>query len=160
MNYRIGIGYDSHRLVAGRKLLLGGVLIPFDRGLEGHSDADVLCHAIADAILGALAEGDLGRHFPPGDPRWKDIASLVILEKVMATARARRASIVNVDSTLVIEEPRIAPYISAMRAALAGALGVPADNVSVKATTNEGMDAAGRSEGIFAHAVVLMDMEE
>lgn len=160
MSFRIGVGYDAHRFAPGRRLVLGGVVIPHPQGLLGHSDADVLSHAIADAILGALAEGDLGRHFPPGVPEWKDISSLVLLDNVMEIARARHARVVNVDSTLVLEAPRIAPHVAAMREALGRALDLPAGAVSVKATTNEGLGAVGRGEGAAAHAVVLLEMEE
>jgi 2-C-methyl-D-erythritol 2,4-cyclodiphosphate synthase len=159
VSYRIGTGYDAHRMVPGRKLVLGGVMIPHSKGLEGHSDADVLCHAIADAILGALAEGDIGRHFPPGDPEWKDVSSLVLLERVMGIAAARKARLVNVDTTLVLEEPRVAPHAEAIRQTLGSVLGLPVSAVSIKATTNEGLDAAGRGEAAFAHAVVLLKME-
>jgi 2-C-methyl-D-erythritol 2,4-cyclodiphosphate synthase len=159
MSYRIGMGYDAHRLVSGRPLVLGGVRIPHDCGLDGHSDADVLCHAIADALLGALAEGDLGVHFPPGQAEWKNVSSLVILEKVMEIVRRRGARVVNVDSTLILEEPKIAPYAAQMRAAVARTLGVDSAAVSVKATSNEKMDAVGHGEGAAAHAVVLLEME-
>lgn len=160
MSNRIGIGYDAHRFEPGRRLVLGGVEIPHAAGLAGHSDADVLTHAIADAILGALAEGDLGRHFPPGDPAWKDASSLHLLEKVMEIARRRRARPVNVDATLVMEAPPVAPHAPAMRRALSGPLGLPVERISIKATTNEGLDAVGRGEGAVAHAVVLMEVEE
>jgi len=160
VSFRIGSGYDAHRLVTGRKLVLGGVLIPHGKGLEGHSDADVLTHAVADAILGALAEGDLGRHFPPGDPEWKDVSSLVLLDRVMAIVSSRGAHVVNVDATLVLEEPKIAPHAAAIRQTLATTLGVSPGVVSIKATTNEGLDATGRGEGIVAHATVLLQMED
>ena len=160
MSFRIGFGYDAHAFEAGRTLVLGGVVIHFDRGLAGHSDADVLTHAIADAILGALAEGDLGRHFPPGDPAWKDASSLVLLEMVMQRARRRGAAVVNVDTTLILEAPKIAPHAPAMKAALAPILGVGTERVSIKATTNEGLDAVGRGEGALAHAVVLLQLED
>lgn len=160
MSHRIGIGYDAHRFEAGRRLMLGGVEIPHPAGLAGHSDADVLIHAIADAILGALAEGDIGRHFPPGAPEWKDASSLVLLGHVMQIARRRNARVVNVDATLVMEAPKVAPHAPAMRQALAGPLGLSPDRISIKATTNEGLDAVGRGEGAVAHAVVLMEVEE
>jgi len=159
MTHRIGFGYDAHRFKAGRPLMLGGVAIPFDMGLDGHSDADVLTHAIADAILGALGDGDIGQHFPPGDPTWKDAASLKLLAHVMTWARSRKAVVVNVDATLVLEAPKIAPHAAAMRKALAEVLGVSVDRVSIKATTNEGMGAVGRGEGAVAHAVVLLELE-
>jgi 2-C-methyl-D-erythritol 2,4-cyclodiphosphate synthase len=156
---RIGYGYDAHRLVAGRKLVLGGVTIPHRTGLEGHSDADVLCHAVMDAILGALSKGDIGLHFPPDDPKWKDASSLALLEWVMAHP-ARDAHVVNVDATLVLEEPRVAPHVPEMKENLSRSLGVQATQVSIKATTNEGLGAVGRGEGILAHAVVLLEMEK
>jgi 2-C-methyl-D-erythritol 2,4-cyclodiphosphate synthase len=158
VSYRIGIGYDAHRFAPGRKLVLGGVEIPHSVGLDGHSDADVLCHAIADAILGALAEGDLGRHFPPESAEWKGASSLVLLSKVMDVARRRGARVVNVDSTLLLEAPRIARFADAMREALGRVLNVPSDAVSIKATTNEGLDAVGRGQGAAAHAIVLLDL--
>ena len=156
---RIGYGYDAHRLVAGRKLVLGGVTIPHAKGLQGHSDADVLCHAVTDAILGALSQGYIGHHFPPDDPKWKDASSVSLLESVVQT-QLKNGRIVNVDSTLVLEEPRVAPHVPAMKEILARALGVPASLVSIKATTNEGLGAVGRGEGIVAHAVVLLEMEK
>lgn len=160
MSHRIGIGYDAHRFEAGRRLVLGGVEIPHPFGLAGHSDADVLTHAIADAILGALAEGDIGQHFPPGAPEWKDVSSLVLLRHVMEIARRRNARVVNVDAVLVMEAPKVAPHAPDMRRALAGPLGLSVDRISIKATTNEGLDAVGRGEGAVAHAVVLMEVEE
>lgn len=160
MGYRIGQGYDAHRLAAGRRLVLGGVEIPHDRGLLGHSDADVLTHAITDALLGALGDGDLGRHFPPDDPAWKDASSLVLLAQVMQRVRRRGGRVVNVDATLVLEAPKVAPYAAAMRQALGEVLGLDPGLVSIKATTNEGLDAVGRGEGAVAHAVVLLEMEE
>lgn len=159
MSFRVGIGYDAHRFAAGRRLVLGGVDIPHEAGLLGHSDADVLSHAIGDAILGALGEGDLGRHFPPGDPKWKDASSVELLRRIMDIARARGARVINVDAALVLEAPKVAPHVPAMRIALAGALGVAESRVSIKATTNEGMDAVGRGEGAVAHAVVLLELE-
>jgi len=160
MSFRVGLGYDAHRFAAGRPLVLGGVAIPSEKGLDGHSDADVLTHAICDAVLGALAEGDIGRHFPPGDPRWKDADSLDLLGRVMEIAAARKAQVVNVDATLILETPKIAPHADAMRAALAGVLGVGVSRVSIKATTNETMGSLGRGEGAAAHAVVLLELEE
>jgi 2-C-methyl-D-erythritol 2,4-cyclodiphosphate synthase len=159
MTFRIGFGYDAHRFKAGRPLMLGGVAIPFEMGLEGHSDADVLTHAIADAILGALGDGDIGQHFPPGDPNWKDAASLKLLAHVMVWAKSRKATVVNVDATLVLEAPKIAPHAAAMRKAIGEVLGIPAERVSIKATTSEGMGAVGRGEGAVAHAVVLLELE-
>jgi 2-C-methyl-D-erythritol 2,4-cyclodiphosphate synthase len=160
MSYRIGTGYDVHRFASGRPLVLGGVLIPFERGLEGHSDADVLTHAVADALLGALADGDIGRHFPPGDPAWKDVSSLLLLEKVMDRLRARGGRVVNIDATLILEAPRIAPHEAAMRQTLGHVLGIPSGAVSIKATTNEGLGALGKGEGAAAMAVALVRLEE
>lgn len=159
MSLRIGTGYDVHRLVAGRPLVLGGVTIPFEKGLDGHSDADVLCHAIGDAILGALAEGDLGRHFPPGDPDWHGISSLTLLERIRAIAERRGATVVNVDAMLILEAPKIAPHVAAMCGNIARALGAGAGQVSVKATTNEGLGWIGRGEGAAAQAVVLLELK-
>ena len=159
MSLRIGTGYDVHRLVAGRPLVLGGVTIPFEKGLEGHSDADVLCHAIGDAILGALAEGDLGRHFPPGDPEWHGISSLTLLERIRAIAARRGATVVNIDAMLILEAPKIAPHVAAMCTNIARALGCAPEQVSVKATTNEGLGWIGRGEGAAAQAVVLLELQ-
>lgn len=158
MSFRVGIGYDAHRFAPGRRLVLGGVDIPHEAGLLGHSDADVLSHAIGDALLGALGEGDLGRHFPPGDPRWKDASSLDLLARILTIVRGRGARIVNIDAALVLEAPKVAPHVPAMRSALAGALDISDTQVSIKATTNEGMDAVGRGEGAVAHAVVLLEL--
>lgn len=157
MTPRVGIGYDVHRLVAGRPLVLGGIHIESDRGLLGHSDADVACHAVGDALLGALALGDLGEHFPPGDSRWKDASSLDLLRRVRALLDQRQARIVNVDVAIVAEAPRVSPHRAAMAAALAHALGIDARHVSIKATTNEGLGAIGRGEGIAAWAVALVE---
>ncbi|MCU0606135.1 MAG: 2-C-methyl-D-erythritol 2,4-cyclodiphosphate synthase [Candidatus Edwardsbacteria bacterium] len=153
---RVGFGYDIHRLVKGRALVLGGVRIPHATGLLGHSDADVLCHAIADSLLGAAALGDIGRHFPDDDPRWRGVSSLLLLGKVAALLRRSRFAIANVDGTVVAEAPRIMPHAAAMRANIARALGVPPARVSVKATTNEGLGAVGRRLGICAHAVAAV----
>lgn len=153
---RIGSGYDVHQLAQGRELWLGGVLIPHEKGLLGHSDADVLLHAITDAILGALAMGDIGMHFPDTDPRWKGADSKVLLKEVVAKVNAAGWRIGNVDSTVVMERPKLRPHIDTMRAAIAPLLGIPVDAVSVKATTNEKMGFAGREEGVLAQAVVLM----
>ena len=136
--------------------MLGGVEIPYAKGLEGHSDADVLLHAITDALLGAAALGDIGKHFPNTDPRFKNISSLLLLEEVAALLARRRISVVNLDSTLVLEEPKISPYIDDMRRTISDALGVSIDRVSVKATTQEGMGAIGRGEGVCAHAVATV----
>ena len=156
---RCGNGYDAHRLAAGRKLILGGVEIPHERGLDGHSDADVLCHAIADALLGAIAEGDIGHHFPNTDESIRGISSLEILEKVSALLEAKKARVVNVDATLLAEAPKIAPHIPAMREKIAAALWIDTSCVSIKATTNEGLGAIGRGEGMAAMAVATVEME-
>ena len=150
---RFGIGYDIHRLVVNRKLVLGGVEIPFIKGLLGHSDADVLCHAIADALLGAAALGDIGKHFPDSDPRFKDISSLVLLKQVSELIRAAKMEIINVDSTLVMQQPKVAPYVRRMRENISHALGVRLDQVSVKATTSEELGFTGMGEGAAAYAV-------
>ena len=156
MNLRIGHGFDTHALVTGRRLVLGGVVIPWDRGLDGHSDADVLLHAICDAILGALALGDIGRHFPDTDPRWKGVDSRVLVRHVVALARERGYKVGNLDATVIAQAPKIAPHAAAMIANIAADLGCEADGVSVKATTTERLGFAGRSEGIAALATVLM----
>ena len=153
---RIGTGFDVHALVAGRPLVIGGVAIPHDRGLDGHSDADVLLHAIADAILGALALGDLGRHFPDTDPRWKGADSRTLLRHVADLMRQRGFGVGNVDATVVAQAPRLAPHVAAMRRNLAADLGCTVDDVSVKATTTEGLGFEGRGEGIAAMASVLL----
>jgi 2-C-methyl-D-erythritol 2,4-cyclodiphosphate synthase len=153
---RVGYGYDVHCLVAGRRLLLGGVEIPYELGLAGHSDADVLLHALADALLGAAALGDIGQHFPPGDPDYKDADSLVLLAKAYRLVADRGYTLANADTVIIAERPRIAPYIEAMRANIAGALAVNRDQISIKATTTEGLGFCGREEGIAAQAVVLL----
>jgi 2-C-methyl-D-erythritol 2,4-cyclodiphosphate synthase len=157
---RVGLGYDVHRLVPGRKLILGGVHLPGEHGLLGHSDADVLTHAICDALLGAVAAGDLGRHFPDSDPQYAGVSSLALLERVRDLVRDRGARIVNIDSVVVAERPRLAPHIPAMRRRVADALQVPVAQVSVKATTNEGLDAVGQRLAIAAHAVACVTLEE
>jgi 2-C-methyl-D-erythritol 2,4-cyclodiphosphate synthase len=153
---RIGLGYDAHRLVAGRRLILGGVEIPHAQGLLGHSDADVLSHAIGDALLGAVGAGDLGTHFPDRDPAYKDISSLILLDRIMKLVRDQGYQPVNVDATIVAQEPRLAPHIPAMQAKLAPILGLTPADLNVKATTTEHMGFAGRGEGIAAYAVVLV----
>jgi 2-C-methyl-D-erythritol 2,4-cyclodiphosphate synthase len=155
--FRIGIGTDTHRLVQGRELVLGGVHIASDRGAEGHSDADALAHAIADAILGALCEGDMGVHFPDKDPMWSGADSLQLLSRVMWLARERNLHIVNVDSTILLETPKLRTYVDSMRENIAGALGVEASCVSVKAKTGEGLDAVGQGLAVTAQAAVLME---
>ena len=149
----IGIGYDVHRFKEGRPLVLGGVTIPHTHGLDGHSDADVLCHAIADAVLGALGQPDIGYFFPPGDPGCKDISSLKILEKCRDLVAEAGVSLVNIDSTLIAEAPKVLPHRDAMRANIGAALGIPPERVGIKATTNETMGFVGRKEGIAAMAV-------
>lgn len=153
---RVGQGYDSHRLVPGRPLILGGVEIPFELGLDGHSDADVLLHAITDAVLGAAALGDIGQHFPPSDPQWKGADSRRLLEAVVRLARQKGWDVVNCDATIVAERPKIGPHMAAIRESVAKCLGVSVENVNVKAKTNEKMDAVGRLEGMMAQAVVLL----
>lgn len=153
---RIGQGYDVHPLQAGRRLVLGGVEIAHSRGLAGHSDADVLCHAVASALLGSLALGDLGTHFPASDARWKDASSLDLLHAVAGLVHERGFELLNCDSTIVAQEPRLAAHVGAMRANLASSLGCGADRISIKATTHEQLGALGRAEGIAAHAVVLV----
>ena len=159
MNVRVGIGYDVHPFVADRPLVLGGVAVPSARGLAGHSDADALAHAVADALLGALALGDLGAHFPDTDPAYAGASSLGLLARVRDLVRESGWSVGNVDATIVTEEPRIAPHVAAMRAGLAGALGVDVGRVSVKATRHEKLGAFGRGEGLAAMAVVLVHRE-
>ncbi len=154
--FRIGIGNDIHRLVEGRPLILGGVQIESERGAEGHSDADALAHAIADAILGALAEGDLGVHFPDQDPQWKDSNSIQLLSRVVWLAGERGFHVVNVDATVMLESPKLRPYVSVMRENIAQVLGVESGCISIKAKTNEGLDAVGRGEAVAAQAVVLL----
>jgi 2-C-methyl-D-erythritol 2,4-cyclodiphosphate synthase len=156
MTIRIGNGFDVHALAAGRKLVLGGVTIPHDRGLDGHSDADVLLHAIADAILGALALGDIGSHFPDADPRWKDADSRVLLRHVAGLAVAQGFAIGNLDTTVIAQAPKLAPHVPQMRAYIAADLACDVAQVSVKATTTERLGFAGREEGIAALATVLL----
>ena len=153
---RVGLGYDAHRLVAGRPLILGGVEIPFAQGLLGHSDADVLSHAIGDALLGAVGAGDLGTHFPDKDPAYKNISSLILLERIVKIVRDRGFVPVNVDATLVAQQPRLAPHVPLMQANLAPILGLTPADVNIKATTTEQMGFAGRGEGMAAYAVVLV----
>ena len=156
---RIGHGYDVHRLIndPARRLVLGGVEIPSELALEGHSDADVLTHAVMDALLGALALGDIGKHFPDTDDRYLGISSMLLLEKVMELVRAAGASVSNMDATVIAQRPRLAEHMDAMRASLAAALGVDVSRVSVKATTEEKLGFTGRGEGIAAHAVALLN---
>jgi 2-C-methyl-D-erythritol 2,4-cyclodiphosphate synthase len=157
--FRCGIGYDAHRLVSGRKLILGGVEIAHERGLEGHSDADVLSHAIADAILGALGAGDIGKHFPNTEESIRGISSIEILRHVATITAQKNARVINVDATVLAEAPKISPHITAMQEKIADALGVKATAISIKATTNEGLGAIGRSEGMAAIAVASVAVE-
>ena len=153
---RAGTGYDLHRLVEGRPLLLAGVLIPGDRGALGHSDADIVCHVVTDAILGAAGAGDIGRHYPDTDAKWKDASSIHLLSQSVSHVRAAGFEIVNVDVTVILERPKIAPHVPEIERGLAAALGIDAARVSVKGKTNEGVDAVGRGEAIAAHAVALL----
>ncbi len=153
---RIGNGYDLHRLVPGRPLVLGGVTIPFEKGLLGHSDADVICHAVTDAILGAAAAGDIGRHFPDEDPAWKDANSLDLLRRAMAIVAAAGYAVSNVDVVVIAQRPKLAPHVDAIRARVAAALGCDSSQVSVKGKTNEGVDSIGAGESIAAQAVALL----
>ena len=154
---RAGIGYDLHRLTAGRKLVLGGIEVPFDRGPAGHSDGDALAHAICDALLGAAALGDIGTHFPDTDPQWKDAPSLQFLERVRALLSERGLRIVHIDAIVIAERPKLGPHFPAMRAALAGALGIEPQRINLKAKTNEGVDAVGRGEAIAAQAIATLE---
>ncbi|MBC8367094.1 2-C-methyl-D-erythritol 2,4-cyclodiphosphate synthase [bacterium] len=154
---RTGIGYDSHRFAEGRPLILGGVTIPGSRGLAGHSDADVLAHAIVDALLGAAALGDIGRHFSDKDEAWKNAPGSLFIERSLDLLSKRGMKPVHIDSTLIAETPQLAPHIDAIRANLAGFLKLPLDSVSVKATSNEGMGALGRGEGMAAMAVATIE---
>jgi len=155
---RSGLGFDLHPLVDGRPLILGGITVPGERGLGGHSDADVLTHAVCEALLGAVALGDLGRMFPDSDPRWKGVSSLVLLEGVMAAITKKGARLVNVDVTVICQAPRLAPHLPAMAERLAGAMGVAAERVSVKAKSPEHLGLLGRGEGIAAMAVASVEV--
>lgn len=157
---KIGFGYDVHKLVEGRALILGGVKIPWDKGLLGFSDADVLCHAIGDALLGSLCLGDLGKHFPDSDEKYKDISSLKLLKMINEKLKMKNAKIVSVDSTIVAEKPKLKDYIDVMRKNISDALNLKIEQVSVKATTTEGLGFAGRGEGMAAFAVVLVESAE
>lgn len=159
MTTRIGQGFDAHRFVEGRDLVLGGVGISHSSGLAGHSDADVLCHAVMDALLGAIASGDIGTHFPDTDPEWEGANSMSLLESVGDMVGMRGGRIMNVDSTVIAESPKLAPHIADMRLNISAALGISVESVSVKATTVEGMGAIGRKEGIAAMAIVLVELE-
>jgi 2-C-methyl-D-erythritol 2,4-cyclodiphosphate synthase len=157
---RVGFGFDLHPLVAGRPLILGGVTVPSEVGLDGHSDADVLAHAVGEALLGALALGDLGRHFPDTDPRWRGVSSLILLGQVMELLRGRRAALINVDATVLAQAPKLVSHLPEMAKRLADVLGIPADRVSVKAKSPEGLGLLGRREGIAAMAVVSVEVPE
>jgi 2-C-methyl-D-erythritol 2,4-cyclodiphosphate synthase len=156
----VGIGYDVHALVPGRKLILGGVDIPYDRGLDGHSDADALMHAICDAVLGALGEPDIGHFFPNTDPRWKGVPSRIFLEEAARAVQARGGRIVNIDATMIAQAPKLYPHVQAMKQNIAVALGLSPSKVGIKATTNELMGFIGRGEGIAAMAVAGVDLKE
>ena len=158
-NFRIGHGYDVHRLVEGRKLILGGVEIPWEKGLLGHSDADVLIHAVMDALSGAARLGDIGKLFPDTDPAYKDISSLKLLGEVARLLRERGWSVVNIDATLIAQAPKVAPYRQTMVDNIAGVLGVDAEQINVKATTEEKLGFTGDGSGMAAHAVVLLEKE-
>ena len=160
MNQKIGIGYDVHRLVAGKKLVLGGAEIPHSKGLDGHSDADVLLHAIADAILGALGKGDIGEHFPNTQPKYKNISSLVLVGKVLSLAQKEHFRVAHVDTIILAEEPNLKAFKPQMRRTIARALSMDEGSVNVKATTQEGMGFIGAKEGIAAYAVVLLEKDK
>ena len=157
---RVGIGYDVHRLKVGRPLILGGVNIPHESGLDGHSDDDVLMHAICDAVLGAIGEGDIGSFFPPTDEQWKDAPSRIFLEEAARQVKNRRGQINNIDAMLIAEAPKIGPHVSAMKQNIATALGIAPDAVGIKATTNETMGFVGRGEGMAAHAVASVELAD
>lgn len=156
MTVRCGIGYDLHRLAEGRKLIIGGIEVPFDKGPAGHSDGDVLAHAICDALLGAAALGDIGTHFPDTDPKWKGVSSLLFLEHARKLLDESRFAIEHIDAVVVAERPKLGPHFPRMREELAGVLGVPAERIHLKAKTNEGVDAVGRGEAIAAYAVATL----
>jgi 2-C-methyl-D-erythritol 4-phosphate cytidylyltransferase/2-C-methyl-D-erythritol 2,4-cyclodiphosphate synthase len=153
---RVGIGYDLHTLVTGRPLVLAGVVVPFDRGPHGHSDGDVVCHALIDAMCGAAGAGDVGRHFPNNDPAWKDAAGLDLLARASAIVRQAGWSVASADVTVILERPRLAPHVDEIRSRIAGVLGLPASAISIKGKTNEGVDAVGRGEAIAAHAIAVV----
>lgn len=152
---RIGIGYDSHRLVKGRKLIIGGVTVPFEKGLHGHSDADVLCHAIIDSIIGALGLGDIGQHFPDTDPRWKDASSIDLLKHIVNLVRINGYEVSWIDSTVIAEKPKLSPYIENMKKAISES-GITPGLINIKAKTNEGMGFIGHGEGFAAYAVCML----
>jgi 2-C-methyl-D-erythritol 2,4-cyclodiphosphate synthase len=152
-----GIGYDLHRLEAGRKLILGGVEVPFDKGPMGHSDGDVLSHAICDALLGAASLGDIGTHFPDTDPQWQGVSSMVFLEQLAKALAERKLSIAHIDAVVICERPKLGPHFPSMREKLAKALGIRPEQINLKAKTNEGVDAIGRGEAIAAHAIATIE---
>lgn len=157
--FRTGIGYDSHRLTTGRKLILGGIAIPFEKGLDGHSDADALCHSIIDAILGGAGLGDIGKHFPDTDAQWKDASSVSLLGQIVALVETKGFEIAWIDSTIIAEAPKIVPHIEAMKGSISAA-GIPSDILNIKATTNEGMGFIGRGEGIAVLSVCTLQKIE
>jgi len=159
LDFRVGIGYDAHKFVEGRSLILGGVTVPHDRGLLGHSDADALCHAVSDAILGAAALGDMGKYFPDTDPKWKDADSLAMLKECARMAKAKGWKVGNVDATIICQKPKLASYLVSMSRMIEENLGVGADQVNVKAKTTEGMGFEGREEGLAVQAVVLLQKD-
>ena len=156
MSTRCGIGYDLHRLEAGRKLIVGGIELPFDKGPAGHSDGDVLAHALCDALLGAAGLGDIGTHFPDSDPKWKGANSLLFLEHAKTLLEQKKLVIEHVDAVVILEKPKLGPHFPKMREALARSLGVPLEKIHLKAKTNEGVDAVGRGEAIAAHVVATL----
>ena len=158
ISFKIGHGYDVHKLVPERRLVLGGVDIPYEYGLLGHSDADVLTHAIMDALIGALGLGDIGRHFPDTDDKYKNISRIELLKKVKEMIEENNSSVANIDATVILQRPKIAPYIENMRSNIAETLGINTSSVNIKATTEEGLGFTGRKEGIAAHAVVLIEL--
>ena len=155
--YRIGIGYDIHKVTEGRRLILGGLEIPWNKGLAGHSDADVLLHALCDALLGAVGLGDIGQHFPPSDPKWKNYDSREFVKSVLAEVKARGWRVINVDSVIIAQAPQLSPYYGAIRTGIASLLEISPEVVSIKATTPEGLGALGAGEGIAAYVVVLLE---
>jgi 2-C-methyl-D-erythritol 2,4-cyclodiphosphate synthase len=159
MTYRVGIGFDAHRFEPGRKLILGGVEIPHDRGLSGHSDADVLLHALTDALLGAAALGDIGQHFPDSDPKWKNASSKIFVESAMQTLHKKSLRVANVDLTILAESPRLSAYRENICHSIAALLQIPEDCVNLKATTTDQMGFIGRNEGIAAQAIVLLEQK-
>ncbi|MFZ2054112.1 MAG: 2-C-methyl-D-erythritol 2,4-cyclodiphosphate synthase [Candidatus Aminicenantales bacterium] len=160
MKIKIGLGYDIHRLSKGKILYLGGVKIPHHSGLAGHSDGDCVIHALVDAMLGALGEGDIGRLFPDNDPKWKGVRSVVLLRKIVPRLKRKKAEILNIDLVVVAEEPKLAPYAERMKQALGSILGIPEENIGIKAKTNEGLGLLGRERAIACWAVVLIELKK